>query len=152
MRLEITFFHRSFLVLPSGFVLFSFSGFSSTSVSGNSTRQTTWSFLICLESEVAESFVLTEHEPGHSPLALLFIWQVNLKKRERTLGDWTITSPLLKSFCNTSAWLISFPQCTRDWLKQQLTHSLIQGYFLLQSGATACGEWAIGAGEGGAWL
>lgn len=68
-----------------------------------------------------------------------------------TRGLWTITSLFLKSFCNASAWLISFPQCTEDWLKQKLTASMIQGDFLLQSGPAMCGEclmrWEVGGGR-----
>lgn len=65
------------------------------------------------------------------------------KKSKPSRKLWTIAHLLLKSFCNASAWLISFPQCTEDWLKQRLTASMIQGDFLLQNGPTMCSEFLM---------
>lgn len=65
------------------------------------------------------------------------------KKTKPSRGLWTIAALLLESFCNTSAWLISFPQCTEDWLKRKLTASMIQGDFLLQSGPAMCSEFLM---------
>ena len=65
------------------------------------------------------------------------------KKTKPRRGLWTIAVLLLKSFCNTSAWLISFPQCTGDWLKRKLRASMIQGDFLLQSGPAMCSEFLM---------
>lgn len=75
------------------------------------------------------------------------------KKTKPSRGFWTITALLLKSFCNASAWLISLPLCTEDWLKQKLTASMIQGDFLLQSGPTMCNEFLMnGSGGVGVFL
>lgn len=89
--------------------------------------------------------MLTHHKPGR--LVVMHLTGEG-RKRKRCTGVWTITSPLFKSFCNTSAWLISFHSARGiDWNSNSHTQWFKETFFYKVGQRHAVNSWSEG-GEG----